>query len=258
MTNINYMLSSSKCCLVTVCIGQKYIDEYNKLFRSSQEAYAKKCGYDFKMITEFLTDKKHKNLINMHKWLVCSQKWSANYDYIIYIDADIVINKNTPPLHNAYDFGFKIGIVNESQPTLDAMLEVHRHRGFGQGTQDYYKIHTGVRDTTFKHIINSGVIVFQPKIHADYLERLIYKYQPSIMTQPPSKHKDQPFFGYQLQIDEMYYYMDMKWNAIWETSKYYFNTIKHQPLSLQEYYDRNYFVHFAGHSDYHVIPSLKL
>ena len=30
-----------KCCLVTICIGEKYLNQYNKLFRPSQEKYAK-------------------------------------------------------------------------------------------------------------------------------------------------------------------------------------------------------------------------
>lgn len=30
-----------KCCLVTICIGEKYLEQYNTLFRLSQEKYAK-------------------------------------------------------------------------------------------------------------------------------------------------------------------------------------------------------------------------
>lgn len=30
------------CCLVTICIGKKYLQQYNNLFRTSQEKYAKK------------------------------------------------------------------------------------------------------------------------------------------------------------------------------------------------------------------------
>ena len=37
-----------KVCLVTICIGERYLQLYNSLFRPSQEKYAKKCGYDFK------------------------------------------------------------------------------------------------------------------------------------------------------------------------------------------------------------------
>ena len=214
-----------KCCLVTICIGDKYLNEYNKLFKASQEKYAKKCGYDFKVIIDFISNTRHRNVINMNKWLVCDLEWSNNYDYIIFIDADIIINENTPPIHNFYDFGEKIGVVNQSQPTLQARLETQKHRGFEITAKEYYKKHTGLNIDT-QHIINSGVIVFQPKIHKNYLKDLVIKYEPYIIKQPSNKHKDQPFFGYQLQLDNMYYFMDMKWNAIWANNKYYLNIIK--------------------------------
>ena len=58
------------CCLVTICIGEKYLKEYNKLFRSSHETYAKKCGYDLEVdhqqVTKRLKDLQH-NWINSFK-----------------------------------------------------------------------------------------------------------------------------------------------------------------------------------------------
>ena len=70
------------CCLVTICIGDKYIKEYNRLFRKSQENYAKKCGYDFKIITEYIKEPKHPDLISFNKILVCDYKWTKKYDFI--------------------------------------------------------------------------------------------------------------------------------------------------------------------------------
>ena len=36
-----------KVCLTTICIGERYLAQYNALFRPSQEAYAQRHGYDF-------------------------------------------------------------------------------------------------------------------------------------------------------------------------------------------------------------------
>ena len=108
-----------------------------------------------------------------------------------------------------------------------------------------------------EHIINSGVLVIQPKIHKKYLSDLVVKFEPAILRQPKNKHKDQCFFGYQLQIDNKHYFMNMKWNALWVLNKYYFNTMKKQSLTLQKFYDTNYFIHFAGHCDFHLIPTIK-
>lgn len=245
-----------KCCLVTICIGEKYLIEYNKLFRTSQEKYAKKCNYDFKVITKYISNKKHKNLINMNKWLLCELDWSNDYDFIIFIDADIIINNDAPPIHSSYDFDDKVGVVNQSQPTLKERKLIQIHKGFDVTAGDYYKKHANL-SFNGDHIINSGVIVMQPKFHKKYFSDLVVKYEPQVIKQPEGLHKDQCFFGFQLQIDNMHYFMDMKWNAIWAYSDYYFNVMKKQPLNLQEFYNKNYFIHFAGHADYDKIPSLK-
>lgn len=50
-----------KVLLITIAVGEKYLKEYEKLFKKSQENYAKKNGYDFKIITEFL-DKNIQNI----------------------------------------------------------------------------------------------------------------------------------------------------------------------------------------------------
>ena len=44
-----------KVLLVTLAIGDRYLQIYNLLFRKSQEEYAKKYGYDFKIITNFIS-----------------------------------------------------------------------------------------------------------------------------------------------------------------------------------------------------------
>ena len=186
-----------KVCLVTICIGEKYLQQYNRLFRSSQEKYAKKCDYDFKVITDFISKNNHKNLINMNKWLLCELDWSNNYDFIIFIDADIIINENSPTIHNAYNFGHKIGVVNQSQPTLQAKIKIQKHQGYEVTAKDYYKKHSNLLFNG-EHVINSGVIVIQPKIHKKYLSDLVVKFEPSVLRQPKKLHKDQCFFGYQL------------------------------------------------------------
>ena len=102
-----------KVLLVTIAIGKKYLDEYKDLFYQSQSNYARKNGYDFLVITDFLdVNLKHKSTISFNKILVCNQEWSKNYDFIIFIDADILINILSPPLHT-YDYGNCIGIINQ-------------------------------------------------------------------------------------------------------------------------------------------------
>ena len=108
-----------KSLLVTIAIGEKYLEEYYKLFYESQKNYALKNNYDFKVITEFLEkENQDKHCISFNKILVCSQEWSNDYDFIIFVDADILININSPPIHSHIDYEGFIGIIDEySQPS---------------------------------------------------------------------------------------------------------------------------------------------
>ena len=49
----------------------------------------------------------------------------------------------------------------------------------------------------------------------------------------------------------------MKWNALWSNNKYYFNNIKKESLTLQQFYKNNYFIHLAGNCDFHLVPILN-
>ena len=131
-----------KVLLTTIAIGEDYLKEYNDLFYESQKKYALKHGYDFKVITDFLDKNiQEKSTISFNKILVCSQDWSSQYDFIIFIDADILININSPSIHDFIDYGICIGIIDEySQPLKERRLKIQRLMGWETSASDYYKI----------------------------------------------------------------------------------------------------------------------
>ena len=80
-----------KVLLITIAIGEEYLLQYKDLFYESQQNYALKYGYDFKVITDFLDKNiQHKNTVSFNKILVCEQEFSKDYDFIVFIDADIL------------------------------------------------------------------------------------------------------------------------------------------------------------------------
>jgi hypothetical protein len=252
-------------CLTTVCIGDSYLKQYDSLFRSSQEAYAKKCGYDFQVITDYISEPRHPHLVSFNKVLVCNYNENKNYDYIIFIDADILINPNTPPIHTAYDFGDKIGVVNQSQPTLEARLLCQKKKGFEVTAKEYYKLKSN-HDIDTDHIINTGLLVIQPRKHKEFLQSIFDKYSFTQINHKSGFHYEQSCIGYEIQKNNLFLFMDMKWNALWGNNKYYYNmlipsmkknaTIKN--LCLQDFFNSNYFIHLAGQCDYHLIHTLDL
>ena len=242
--------------LTTVCIGDKYIQQYNELFREFHEEYAEKSGYDFKIITDYIQEPKTPSVISLNKLLVCNCDFDKEYDYIIFIDADILINKNAPPLHTYYDFGDKIGVVHQSQPDLNARILTQKARGYEVTAKEYYKLKSNHTIET-DHIINTGVLVLQPKKHKDFLQRIFDTYCKSQINNKAGFHYEQSVIGYEFQKHTIHYFMDMKWNALWPNNKYYYNTIKKMNLTLQEFLNTNYFVHLAGNCDFDLIKTLK-
>jgi len=238
---------------VTVVIGEKYLQEYKRLFKQSQKMYAKKHGYDFKVVKNFLDDTYKDNNMSFYfqKFLVCSQTWSTEYDYIIYVDADVLININSPPIHNYVDYENFIGIANEySQPTNERRISIQRKMGWETSATDYYNLCDFNLQTDM--VFNSGVLVFQPKIHGEYLQNIYNKHLPKSIHHSRGPHYEQTSLGYELQKDNKYKILDNKFNAIWGLVK--LDNIENK--SLKYYFKQNYFVHFAGHCDFDKVEKI--
>lgn len=242
-----------KVILVTIAIGEKYLQEYNNLFYESQSNYALKNGYDFKVITDFI-DKRitHKSAISFNKILVCNLEWSNNYDFIIFVDADILININSPPLHNYVDYQGCIGIIDEySQPSKERRLKIQKKMGWETTASDYYKLCKLNIQTDM--VLNTGVLVLQPKIHNEFLKYVYQKYVKYSISHPRGFHFEQSCIGYEIQKNNLYKVIDNKFNAVWSLTK----LDNDKSISLNEYFNENYFIHFAGHVDFDKIPNIK-
>jgi hypothetical protein len=242
-----------KVVLVTIAVGEQYLAEYKKLFYESQYNYAKKHGYDFKVITDFL-DKNIKDLstISFNKILVCNQEWSNDYDFIIFIDADILININSPSIHNYIDYGECIGIIDEySQPSKERRIKIQRNMGWETSAIDYYKL-CGL-DIKTEMVFNSGVLVMQPKIHKVFLQNIYNKYVLQSISHYRGYHFEQSCIGYEIQKNNLYKVIDNKFNAVWCLTK--MDNIEN--ISLNTYFNENYFIHFAGHTDFDKIKQIQ-
>ena len=243
-----------KVLLVTIAVGEQYLQEYNNLFYESQHKYALKNGYDFKVITDFLdTSIKTNSTISFNKILVCNQEWSNDYDFIIFIDADILININSPPIHNYIDYEGCIGVIDEySQPSKERRLKLQKKMGWETSAIDYYKL-CGF-DIQTDMVFNSGVLVMQPKIHRDFLQYVYNKYILDSISHYRGFHFEQSCIGYELQINNNFKLIDNKFNAVWALTK--FDNIEN--TTLNKYFNENYFIHFAGHTDFDKIKQIQI
>jgi len=242
-----------KVLLITIAIGDKYVRQYNDLFYESQKNYALKNNYDFKVVTDFLDDTYKRSNMSLYyqKMLVCTQEWSDDYDFIIFIDADILININSPPIHSYIDYENCIGIADEySQPSKERRIEVQKLMGCETSAVDYYKLCDFNIQTDM--VFNSGVLVLQPKIHQDFLYYVYNRYIEKSITHKRGPHYEQTCLGYELQKENLYKVLDNKFNAVWALTK----TNNIENISLNKFFNDNYFIHFAGGVDMDKVKQL--
>jgi glycosyltransferase involved in cell wall biosynthesis len=225
-------------CVVSMAIGEKYLDEYNRNFRPSQENYAKKHGYDFRVVTDYLGEVREPSTISLNKILVCSQDWSLNYDFIVFVDADILINPEAPPIHSCMDFGDKIGIVDEfTQPSFQKRVEFNRRMNWEPNASLYYRRSGFVLQTD--KMLNTGVIVMQPKKHGTFLKGVYDKYIQKSVHHPRHFHYEQSAIGYELHVNNLFVVLPNTWNSIWYVYRY-------ENMSLEQFSKKVNFLHFAG------------
>ena len=232
-----------RIALVTLAIGDQYLEIYNTLFRPSQEAYAKRHGYEFRVVTEYLDeDLLHKSLISFQKALVFSQPWSKEYDVIIFVDADIYIRPDSPPIHVfASD---KIGIVNEfAQPTKEMRLALQASCGWETSATAYYKLCQMDLETDI--VPNSGVIIASPEMHGEYLRTIYETYKELAINHLRGFIYEQAAIGYCLVRDDMCKCIPNEWNGLWMINK-----LIYPDKELPEFIAETYFTHLAGKFKY--------
>lgn len=254
--NILNRVHPLRVCMVTICIGDRYLQIYNTLFRPSQEAYAKKHGYDFNVITDYLGGKKKDPaLISLNKMLVCEGR--EEYDFVLFVDADVIVNVETaPPIHLESSFrDHRVGVVNQSQPTLEARYAVSEHNGSERTAKDYYQL-AGF-DLEVEHIVNTGCLLLQPIHHRDLMRKFYNKHEEAQLTHSRKFHFEQSCIGYELYTHNMVSFLDHKWNALWANQRTYYNHILKKPITLDKFFQENYFVHLVGHTDFHEVPRLN-
>ena len=239
-----------KIAIFTICIGDTYKQQYESIFKPSVEKYCNKYNYDLHVISDFIGESKYRNksFISFMKMIVPYTEKAKEYDLIMVLDADILINDNTPPFHTL-DFGDKIAVVDEyTQPSYEERLEIQRKNGWEVGADEYYKCCNLIIDT--KHMINSGMFICKPSIHEYFFKDLVLNYIDKQYNHPRGFHYEQSVFGYEVQKQNLYFILDNKWNKLWNYYKK--SESENGPLFKQFYifYNDSYFLHMAGHVDY--------
>jgi lipopolysaccharide biosynthesis glycosyltransferase len=194
-----------RVCVGIICIGEKYLQEFESLFKPSVLNYCNKHGYDLRIFDSYL-DPSHAQpgCISFQKCLVPDAL--SEYDRVVVMDADIWINETAPAVHN-YDLGGKIAIVNEVAQVSPA--EYSRLK-YNDNAVDYYKL-AGLTINT-DSILNTGFMICDtPQI----LKDVYWKYIDGAIGHPRGFHYEQACIGYELQTLKNYVPLTNMWNWIY-------------------------------------------
>jgi hypothetical protein len=222
-----------KIAFVVIALGQRYLMYYNMRFRKSHVLYCKRHNYDFKVITDpFTPEGAHVDAYTFNKIMVCETPWAQDYETIIVVDADILINSTASAIHTFMGDSDRIGIVDENAQSPRNASQYYAECGLNVQTN---------------HILNTGVIVFKPAIHGTVLGEIWRRWIGGAVGHTRGYHYEQSCIGYELIKRNLFQLLPRSFNAIW-----YYN----RGQTLDTYFLENHFTHFAGGHDIKFVTQL--
>lgn len=261
-----------KNAIVTFAIGKQYQDMYGQFFKPSVEKYCKKYDIDLVVITDPIEPFEEKQALCCQKLLICSQDWAQKYDAICWLESDILISPNA---QNIFDnvTDDKILFVDH-EPYNDYFYFWMWRNKYKIEKQDYAEYRANF-ETKWKEelakiglegnsrYVNEGVTVFQPKLHAKYLEELyrnhdFKNYKPSQQGLDGTFHAvRETWWWNHVMTDGRHRFIDNKYNSQWN----YYRRIHLEPfddpqsliIPIKNYIESSYFCHIGDRENIDLI-----
>ena len=214
-------MSNQKILFAVVAIHPEELAKYNHYFRKSHEEYAKKNGYEFKIILDYIdADNARPQAIPLNVALIASISGWDKYDYIAVVDPSVLIHPQAPPIHLEMTANpDKIGIVSQT---------------IGSAEQFYQMYDLSIKT---EHVLNIDVFIFNPRIHGATLDAAYTKHVDNCFYHPRQMYYAQATIGYEILLSKSYHLLSNKWNASVHDL--------HMPNQyIMDFYMANYFVNF--------------
>jgi hypothetical protein len=240
----------TKFAVCVITIGDEYIKFYEKYFKKSHERYCKKYGYDLFIITEFL-DSNPEHQKNEHityqKFLIAGYQPIQDYDYVLILDADIYIMAHAGPLTEISDLCKEniAGVDEGADPSVEIREIINRIKEWPISVKDAYKSVLPSDISFLSNIsINSGFLLFQPKLHKEFFLRA---YEKWIEIKPCFAHREQFGISYELQIQDKLYVCDKRWNRLWYVLTHNpFQNVLDAKVFFTTFLPQTYCIHFVA------------
>jgi hypothetical protein len=279
--------------IVTLAIGKKYKDIFNQYCRENWVQYCERYNFELIVVEVVLdeSDRAAKRSVAWQKLLILSQAWSADYEQIVWVDSDIIINSQW-----AYDLTEdvpveKVGAVDQCAIPTKEIFQVANNRlakFWDDNNVNYipgnFYTTRGIPGESLVEVMQSGVFVCSPIYHRQIFELIYYSYED---TRGSEWNYEMPAMSYELLTANLVTWISPRFNfcVINMLSAFYPNemavkpegklvnlllrgikkvtgvaisrtkTSKAQKQALSNIYDLSIFMHFAGCAD--LIPNMK-
>lgn len=174
--------------LVTLAIGKNYELMFEKHCRSLWLHYAEKYQFELVVFTQPLdnSSKAQSRNPSWQKCLILSQPSLQKYEQVVWIDADILINPNSPDITEGVPIE-KIGAVDDYATPSRTEHEICLKRLYDFWSKNgieyidnlsptaFYKSF-GI-DAEFESVVQAGVMVLSPRYHRELLEYVYHSYE---------------------------------------------------------------------------------
>lgn len=247
--------------LTTLAID-RYAESWRRLCRPSWQRYADRHGYALVAFDRPLDTSMRAQARSpaWQKLLVLEQSEIRNFERVVWIDADVVINAPLSPPIDVEMPAEKIGIVDEMALFEDELAATRRaaYRAImvrskrAQGIEDDDDPYAAFALTpSFPKLLNTGVMILSPRHHAALLRHVYDAYE------------DKGAAGYNYEMRPLSYEIlrrgldhaiDQRFNLLWPHYSHVFHPAidRQYPLmsglvyAVAGAYVNGFFLHFAG------------
>ncbi|WP_373529158.1 hypothetical protein [Nostoc sp.] len=207
-----------KKAIVTLLIGQHYQQRWKTICAKNWQQYADKHDYDLVCIDKPLDTSAmaHSRSPAWQKCLILGDERVKGYDKVVWIDSDILINPNSPCIVSNVTED-KVGAVSafaqfaEPLPGKDQMLIDRIIEFWNWPYRNAKEFYSGaLLPDSFDQVVQTGVMVLSPHIHNSILEYTYHHYDET-----PLNNFEMDALSYELLKANCIHWLDDKFNKIW-------------------------------------------
>lgn len=245
--------------IVTMAIGNDYLQRWKRLCQPLWESYASRWDYDLIVITKPLdrSERAEKRNPSWQKCLILDQPWSNQYETIVWVDSDILIRPDSPEIAEsvpAESMGACVVGAQLSWPERQIFLE----RIFNTPTTSetleatWNRLHNvqyeinGIQ-TKETRILQCGVLVLSPRHHQAVLQETyamedrVGNYEQVLLSRLILEQNK--FFELNPRFN-WNFFEAVSLHAFWDNAEVLPEELFSHMVRVQ--YRNAYFLHFAG------------